>query len=157
MFMTSLQKKTFLSISLGLFAMVSLSAQEVSWKQNVKHIEKDLYEITFTATVPPGYYMYDLGPYPEDAYVNVTTFEFGSMSRNIRLEGKPYHITKPQKKFDETFGVEIGKMYGKAEFGQKVRMIAGKEGNIKGVVESSICNDNSCMPPAETEFNVVIK
>lgn len=138
------------------FQGFGLSAQDegVTWKTSVKHMEGDLYEIVFKATIRPGYHLYDLGPY-EDEYINVTEFEFDP-SQSVIPEGKPYHITKPVKKFDEVFGLEIGYFYNTAEFGQKVRL-KGREGTLTGLVIWAICDDTSCLPPSDTEFEVKIK
>ena len=119
----------------------------------MNHIEGDLYEVVFKAAIRPDFHLYDLGPY-DDEFVNVTTFNYDTLT-NVTLEGEPYHITQPKMVFDEMFGFEIGFFYNKAEFGQKVRL-DGSGGRLVGYVNWSICDDVSCLPPDDTEFDVTI-
>lgn len=142
-------------LAVMLFQSFTLTAQDaVRWSTSVKHVESNLYEIVFKAAIQPGFHLYDLGPY-EDEYINVTVFTYDP-SDSVTPEGGPYHVTQPTRKFDETFGLEIGQFYGTAEFGQKVRL-TGKEGSLSGVVNWSVCDDTSCLPPTDTEFKVTVK
>lgn len=128
---------------------------DVAWSYKVNHIEGNLYEVEFAASVKAGYYMYDLGPYEDKYGPNVTVFTF-EPSENVKLEGQPYHITQPKKEFDKMFGYAVGHFEGVAKFGQKVRLY-GKEAALAGSVEWSVCVGNACKSAVDTDFNVKVK
>lgn len=146
--------KPILLAAILIFSAAGLAAQdEVRWSTSVNHLEGDLYEVVFRVDIGPGFHLYDLGPY-KDEYVNVTTFSF-ELSENVAPEGAPYHITRPEPKYEPAFGEEIGYFYDRAEFGQKVRL-TGEGGTLKGTIGWAVCDDVGCRQPQDTEFRVTV-
>lgn len=112
------------------------------------------YRILFTAQIESPWHLYDLGPYVGGP--NATTFTF-EPNAAVELVGAPYHITRPTRVRDELFGMEIGYFVREAVFGQDVRLAEGVEGaRLKVNVEWMVCNDKSCLPPADEDLVVVI-
>lgn len=141
---------TFVLLFFGQFAFGQTNA---TWKASVEHVSGVEYKALFTATIPAGFHMYDLGPYGNYG-PNATTFEFETLD-GIELIGTPTSIEKPKTKFDEMFGMEIGSYSGSVTFVQKFKVTA-QQANIKGYVEWQLCDDQSCLAPTDWEFDLKV-
>ena len=141
----------------GILFLVSwaLSAQidPVSWKHEVKPTTtENVYEIVFTASIDAPWHMYDLGPYPTLG-PNATTFEFVAVD-GAELVGRAEHKIAPKRINDEIFGMEIGYFADRAVFGQRVRVTSEKPVNWEVTATYQLCDDQSCLAPAEWDFTV---
>jgi thiol:disulfide interchange protein DsbD len=110
------------------------------------------YEIVFTATIEEHSHIYSMeipdgGPIP-------TSFRFDSVS-GYKLEGKTYEVTVPVEMFDEAFGFKIKTFSDKAEFRQKITAI-DPSFTVKGAVNFMACNNATCSPPKDVDFELVI-
>jgi thiol:disulfide interchange protein len=148
-------RKTILS--LVLFGSVTFAKAQVlepvTWSFTSEKAGDNTYEIVMTATLDDGWHLYAMdikegGPIP-------TSFTF-EPSGSYKLSGKPNAVTKPEVKFDRSFGMNIGMHSGNAEFRQKVA-IKQYPAVIKGFVTFMSCNDKQCLPPRDVEFAVEIK
>lgn len=115
-------------------------------KQNAK--VGDVVELTFSAELKKGWYMYSIGPY-ESAPATTFTFE---PNDSYEFVGK----ISPQKakhKVDEYIG-EYDYFTEKAVFKQKVKL-KSTQLTLKGAVEFSTCSSESgiCLPPREEAFD----
>lgn len=137
---------------LALFPAVTASAQSVVWQKSVEHLGGNSYRILLDATIPPGYHMYDMGPYKEGP--NATTFDI-KPGKGATLDGGVVQLTKPHRYFDEMFGIEIGTFSGKARFAQRVELSA-PNAQVEVNIEWMICNDQSCIPPDDIQIIVNI-
>ena len=142
--------RTLLLPIAALFAFTAASAQSVSWKSSVEHLEGDAYRIVLEASIPAPYHMYDMGPY--DGGPNATTITF-TPGEGVTLEGGVEQLSTPERHYDKTFEMEIGTFAGKALFAQKVKLTAAKA-TVKAELEWMICDDTSCMPPEDTQMTV---
>ena len=52
----------------------TVSAQSVSWKSSVQHLDGQTYRIVLEASIPAPWHMYDMGPY--EGGPNATTITF---------------------------------------------------------------------------------
>ncbi len=110
------------------------------------------YEIVFTVTIEEHSHIYSMeipdgGPIP-------TSFRFDSVSGYI-LEGKTYEVTEPVEMFDEAFGFKIKTFSDKAEFRQKITAI-DPSFTVKGAVNYMACNNATCSPPKDVDFELFI-
>jgi thiol:disulfide interchange protein DsbD len=110
------------------------------------------YELIFTATIEEHSHIYSMdipdgGPIP-------TSFRFDSVSGYI-LEGKTYEVTEPVEMFDEAFGFKIKTFSDKAEFRQKITAVDASF-RVRGAVNYMACNNATCSPPKDVEFEIVI-
>jgi thiol:disulfide interchange protein DsbD len=71
------------------------------------------------------------------------------------LDGAPNEVGKVISKNEEVWGGVVRYFENKVEFVQKVKIKGGKT-KLAGKVEYMVCNDEKCLPPAETEFTVAI-
>ena len=134
----------------ALFAVTAVSAQNVSWKSTVEHLDGDMYRIVLEASIPAPYHMYDMGPYEGGPNATTITFTAGA---GATLEGGVEQLSTPERHYDKTFEMEIGTFAGKALFTQRVKLAAEKAA-VTAQLEWMICDDTSCMPPEDTEMTI---
>ena len=134
---------------------VSLSAQiynPVSWGFGYEKKGDNLYELVFTATIDEGSHIYSMnipegGPIP-------TTIRFDTIEA-FSLEGHPFEATTPEELFDEAFGFNIKSFSEKAELRQKIISLSPSF-TVTGEVNFMACNNFTCSPPMDVEFEIKI-
>ena len=142
--------RTLLLPIAAMFAVTAVSAQNVSWKSTVEHLDGDMYRIVLEASIPAPYHMYDMGPYEGGPNAMTITFTAGA---GATLEGGVEQLSTPERHYDKTFEMEIGTFAGKALFAQRVKLAAEKAA-VTAQLEWMICDDTSCMPPEDTEMTI---
>ena len=142
--------RTLLLPVAALFAFTAATAQNVSWKSSVEHLEGDVYRIVLDASIPAPYHMDDMGPYEGGPNATAIVFTPGD---GVTLEGGVEQLSTPERHYDKTFEMEIGTFAGKARFAQQVKLAAAKA-TVKAAIEWMICDEVSCMPPDDTELTV---
>lgn len=145
-------KYIFLIFSLVVNVAHSQIFDPVTWDFSYENKGNNIYEIIITATIDEGSHIYSTdipegGPIP-------TTFSFDTLA-SWTPEGKTFELTKPEEIFDEAFGMKIKSFSQKAEFRQR---ISGNEPSftVSGVVNYMACNNVTCSPPKDVEFEVKI-
>ena len=99
-----------------------------------------------------AWHMYDMGPY--EGGPNATTITF-TPGEGAVLEGGVEQLTRPERHYDKTFGMEIGTFARKAQFAQSVKLSA-PQATVKAELAWMICNDTSCLPPDDTELTITL-
>jgi hypothetical protein len=147
-------KVTLLSLLVTMISAVSLaqSSKEVKWSFSSKKIADKTYEVVLTAVVNGNWHIYSQnvgvdGPIP-------TAFTF-TKNPLLSFDGAVKENGKLIKKNEEVWGGEVRYYENKVEFVQRVKIKGGKT-NLAGKVEYMVCNDEKCLPPAETTFSVAI-
>jgi thiol:disulfide interchange protein DsbD len=147
-------KVTLLSLLVTMISAVTLaqSSKEVKWSFSSKKIADKTYEVVLTAVVNGNWHIYSQnvgvdGPIP-------TAFTF-TKNPLLAFEGTVKENGKLIKKNEEVWGGEVRYYENKVEFVQRVKIKGGKT-NLAGKVEYMVCNDEKCLPPAETPFSVAI-
>ncbi len=130
------------------------SAQQVAWSTSVEPLGSDRYRVVLDAAIPEPYHMYDMGPY-EDGGPNATVIRFLPVD-GVRYDGAVQQLTMPKRAYEPMFDMEIGTFSRSARFAQTVTLTV-PEAEVRAEVEWMICNDNTCMPPEDTELTVVLK
>lgn len=155
--MKILLSRLFALISLSLLLSLPLSLEgqiydPVTWAFNYEKTGESTYELVFVATIEDGSHIYSMdvpegGPIP-------TTFGFDTVPA-FKLDGKVFEVTVPEDKMDEAFGFRIRTFSNRAEFRQKI--ISEQRGFIvKGYVNFMSCNNATCSPPKDVEFEIKI-
>lgn len=140
---------TFLmAISMALMAQINTPT---TWRFSQKSISDTEYEITFTADIEAGWHLYSMNI--EDGGPIKTSFVFEE-NPNIERLGEVKATSEEIRKQDAMFGMEIGYYETQATFVQTVKGKAGE--TVKGYVEFMSCNDETCTPPAEEEFEITL-
>lgn len=143
----------FFTFILLLFLTGSIHAQSnpVDWSYKAEKISAQEYELTFTAEIANGWYVYS--QYLEDGGPIPTSFTFTNMDGVQRI-GKIDEAGKDKKEaFDQLFEMKLIKYGKKATFTQKIKVDAPKEA-ITGYLTFMTCNDESCLPPKDVDFEI---
>jgi len=74
------------------------TAQNVSWKSSVEHLEGDVYRIVLEASIPAPYHMYDMGPYEGGPNATAIVFTPGD---GVTLEGGVEQLSTPERHYDK--------------------------------------------------------
>ncbi|MEM8908677.1 MAG: protein-disulfide reductase DsbD domain-containing protein, partial [Bacteroidota bacterium] len=122
----------------------------VQWGFSAKKINDSEYELLYTATIDPGWYIYsqflegDDGPEP-------TSFNFDE-SEHYSLLGKTEE-TGPQrsKEYDQFFDMNLIKFKKSATFTQRVK-VEDPQKPIHGYLIFMCCEAGRCLPPTDVDF-----
>ncbi len=150
--------KQFLRLSLLLvciFLLKNINAQivdPIKWDFSVKKTSDCEANLILHAKLDDKWHLYGQKPY-DDGPVN-TTIKF-TKSSDYELIGKPSEKTLI-KKLEPVFGVELNFFEHEATFTQKIKIKSDKAFEIKGSVESMVCNDVQCMPPTTVDYTFKI-
>ena len=140
-------------VALFTFTAKAQMAEPVNWSFTAKKVSNSEYQITLTANIEEGWYVYSQempkkGPVP-------TRIDFEN-NPNIVLDGKPLEIGHKKEAYDENFNMNVIKLEGKTEFVQKVKIV-GNAPSVRGKLEFMTCNGQMCMPPTKVNFNVPLE
>ena len=143
--------RTLLPVLAAMIA-TTVSAQSVSWKSSVQHLDGQTYRIVLEASIPAPWHMYDMGPY--EGGPNATTITF-TPGEGAVLEGGVEQLTRPERHYDKTFGMDMFFFDRKALFAQSVKLTA-PQATVKAELAWMICNDTNCLPPDDTELTITL-
>lgn len=87
--------RTLLLPVAALFAFTAATAQNVSWKSSVEHLEGDVYRIVLEASIPAPYHMYDMGPYEGGPNATAIVFTPGDGVTARRRRGTAFDAGTP--------------------------------------------------------------
>jgi Disulphide bond corrector protein DsbC len=141
---------TIIATLLVSFMANAQMATPVNWTFAAKKISDTEFQVTLTANIEEGWYVYSQempkkGPVP-------TKIDF-EKNPNIILDGKPIEVGQKKEGFDANFNMNVIKLEGKTNFVQKVKIV-GDASAIRGNLEFMTCNGEMCMPPTKVNFNV---
>jgi thiol:disulfide interchange protein DsbD len=107
-----------------------------------------------TATIQSGWHVYSQTQ-PDNAIAIPTTFE---LSKNplLTFDGKIKEVGKLEKFEDKQLDIAANQYSNKVVFVQRIKLKANAKTNITGSVEFQTCNDEKCLPPKQTPFNIPI-
>jgi thiol:disulfide interchange protein DsbD len=149
-----MQKRSLLIILVSLltFTVQAQIYDPVTWDFGYEKKGDSLYELVFTATIEEGSHIYSMdipagGPIP-------TSFTFDTIP-DFSFDGPAFEVTKPEEKFDEAFGFKIKSFSNKAEFRQKIAARTNFFA-VHGEVHFMSCNNSTCSPPKDLEFEIKI-
>ncbi len=106
--------------------------QIVTWKHSAEHKEGDVYRVTFTGKIQPGYHTYTL-----DDQAAATSFDDLAVTGG-ELEGKPYQVNEPTTESDGS-----KHYYSSIVLAQDIRLTSA-EAVFTGTIQASSCKGNSC-------------
>ncbi|MFH0755666.1 MAG: thioredoxin family protein [Bacteroidota bacterium] len=111
-------------------------------------------ELVFKATIEMPWHLYS-AYLPEDG--PIATKPYYNESDAYTLVDGIVEVTKPKRKFDEGFKMELGTISDRAELRQKVRFSRPGTHTITGEIEFQVCDDATCLPPKLVEFAFTIQ
>lgn len=137
-----------LSMSAALLAQIN---NPTTWRFSQKQISDNTYELTFTATIQAGWHLYSMNIAEGGPIKTSFTFEDSEAYEHV---GEVKAQNKEIRKHDAMFGMEIGYYEKEAIFTQIVKV--NTPTTITGYVEFMSCDDESCTPPQEADFEFSI-
>ena len=124
----------------------------VKWSFSSSALQNNEAEIILTAKIDKGWHLYSQfidkgGPIP-------TAFKF-EKNKDYQLVGK---VTEPKaiSVFDNIFNMNVKYFDGKVVFKQRIKILSDKSFTVKGTFEYMTCDDGSCIPFFDNEFNVKV-
>lgn len=137
-----------LLIIICLIISYGMSQDEISWAVDYDNTGN---ELKFTAELAEGWHIYsqfmdeNAGPIP-------TSFEI--TGEDIEILGN-VEEPEPTEVYDENFGSDIAYFSDEAVFTQKLK--SGSTGVVNIEIVYMLCNDEGCLPPTVSEFEIEIQ
>jgi len=144
---------TILLLFVSVLLANSQVLEPVAWSFRSEEKGDNKFEIVMTATIDKGWHLYAMDL--EEGGPIATSFTFEPVT-GYTIDGKPYEVTKPEVKYDNSFGMNIGMHSNNAEFRQKITL-TGASAKVAGFVTFMSCDDKQCLPPRDVEFSLDLK
>lgn len=125
----------------------------VKWDFSFEKISDSEINLVFKATIDKGWHLYGLN-IPENGPIP-TNFVYDNAEK-IKFIGKPVAKILPEVKYDSILEMKVELLEKNGLFKQKIRVTGEGDIIISGYVEYMACNDNTCTPPLEKEFNIQV-
>lgn len=146
-------------VVLGLIFLVmnlSLAAQilePIKWSFSSNRISDTELELVFKASIEQDWHLYSQYLEPGGPIPTSFTFEPTAHYELIGSVREP----KATVEFDEIFKMDVGYFDKEAIFRQKVAIKSNKDFELKGTFEYMTCNDETCIPFFDNDFNFKVK
>ncbi|MFI3331046.1 MAG: cytochrome c biogenesis protein CcdA [Rikenellaceae bacterium] len=121
-----------------------------SWSYSVDNVADNEYDVVFKTMLSEGWQMYGMGDYGE--YVISTALEF-DVNDSYALVGEVQEVTPVKMKLDESISREVGYYKDSVVISQRIKLLS-EDATISGKISWMLCNDVSCVPPAEYDFEI---
>lgn len=137
-----------LLVIFSLISFCSMTQEEIIWDVNYNEAKN---EVVLTAQLADGWHIYsqfmdeNAGPIP-------TSFEI--TGEDIEILGN-VEEPEPTEVYDENFGSDIAYFSDEAVFTQKLK--SGSTGVVNIEIVYMLCNDEGCLPPTVSEFEIEIQ
>ncbi len=123
----------------------------VTWTFEATKVNETEYDIVFKADIERGWSVYSQFNDPEKGPVP-TSFEYET---DVKVLGKAKEAGLKKEEMDSNFGVTLVKFSKKAMFTQRVK-IEGDSTSLKGKLVYMTCDESSCLPPTDVEFDIAL-
>ena len=124
--------------------------EPVKWSVSQKKIGEDQLELSFTAKIDKGWHLYS-NVLPEGGPI-ATTVEY-ELLEGVQLEGAIKPNVAPVESYSPLFELVLGWFKNEVKFTQRVKLITPDDYKISGAVRYMACNDETCLPPTNYNFN----
>jgi len=143
--------------SLFLLLLISSSSfaqivNPVHWSWKVEKMNGDEYKVIFTAQIDKPWHTY--GMYIHEGGPVKTSFKYEKNSDIVLLGKMTETGPKVKEGVDDVFGVNVKLFEEKAVFEQRIKLKKGTK--LKGSIEFMACDDKSCLPPSDKQFEITI-
>ena len=121
----------------------------VHFSVSQKQVSPSEVDVIFTGKIDKGWHVYST-ELPDDGPISATLTS--ETSEGAKAEGKLKAQGKEISQFDNLFGMKLRFFENNVTFVQRYKLTAEKY-HIKGFLEYGACNDQSCLPPTQVEFD----
>lgn len=121
----------------------------VHFSVSQKQVSANEVDVIFTGKIDDGWHVYSTDlPSGGPISATLTTEKADGAKSEGKLKAKGNEI----KHFDQLFGMDLRYFENSVTFVQRFK-ITGEKYDIKGFLEYGACNDRTCLPPTQVEFN----
>ncbi len=125
----------------------------VKWSFSVNLNGENEAELIIKAKIDKNWHLYS--QYMDEGGPILTRFNFNK-STNYHLVGKTTEPT-PKSEFDDIFKMTVKYFSNQVEFKQKIKILSSNDFIITGDYEYMVCNEGSCIPFLNNNFEFKIK
>lgn len=139
-----------------LTAVLAVSAQNltpITWNVTVENNTADYASVRFDVSIEKGWHLYGLNLPEGGPYSTSIKFEF---PEGVVAEGSLEPSRAPIEKFDPIFALKLSWWDAPVSFTQHLRITDGKSHDINGKIQFQGCNDQTCITPQKTPFNITV-
>lgn len=149
-----MRRKLF-GIFVALLSAFTLSAQmpaneNIAWRYSVEPLQGDTCAITLTATLAPGWHIYDFGPYTSGP--NALEMLFAPKA-GAEMVGSPEPQQEAHVAYSEMFKKDVGSYEGRPKFVQKV-VVTAPETTVEVLIRADVCEDGGNCTSSESRLSV---
>ncbi|MCU0434413.1 MAG: hypothetical protein MUC87_13250 [Bacteroidia bacterium] len=136
------------------FRVQRINAVRVKWNTQVVKISDTEAELRFTAQIPGGWHMFSQ-TVPDVNGPMALNFEFDA-SDEFQTVGQPIENGKVQPVYEPAIDMQVNSLEGQVQYTQKIKITAGKQPVIRGVINYMLSNTTEMLPPDEEELEISI-
>jgi thiol:disulfide interchange protein DsbD len=125
--------------------------EPIKWNHELKITGATTADVIIRATIDEGWHLYGLN-IPKDG-PRPTSIVFETLD-NAEKVGKIQAPSKLLEAYDPNFEMKLNWYAKEAVFIQKIKFSDSQRVSIKGYVEFMACNDESCLPPTQEDFQL---
>ncbi|MDE5612648.1 MAG: thioredoxin family protein, partial [Odoribacter sp.] len=126
----------------GIFSVSAQVENPTKWSYSQKSLGNQEYELTFKATIDPGWHVYSM--YTPEGGPMATVLSFEENGKGIELLGKATE-NKPKKERDEVFGVDVLSFENEYVITQKIKVTNPSLAAVTGTIEYQACREGQCV------------
>lgn len=141
---------TFLLFVPHLTSYAQMVQGVVKWTFSLENKANGEGSVTMTAKMEDGWHLYDQNLPPKGP--TSTTFDLSG--KGFKLVGKTTADRKPIEHYDPNYQLTLRWYEKTVTFTQKILISDPKDFHLKGEVNYMACNDQTCLPPETTEFEM---
>lgn len=148
--------KVTLLLATLLACVSAVSAQKltpITWDASVTANSTDNATVTISAKIEKGWHLYGFN-LPDDG-PNSTSIVL-NLPEGVTADGEITPSRQPVEKFDPIFSLKLAWWDADVTFTQKLKITDGKTHEIDGYVYFQGCNDQTCISPSKTPFNISV-
>lgn len=148
--------KVTLLLATLLACVSAVSAQKltpITWDASVTANSTDNATVTISAKIEKGWHLYGFN-LPDDG-PNSTSIVL-NLPEGVTADGEITPSRQPVEKFDPIFSLKLAWWDADVTFTQKLKITDSKTHEIDGYVYFQGCNDQTCISPSKTPFNISV-
>jgi hypothetical protein len=137
-----------------IFSAGALKAQilnPVKWSYGAKKGSDGTATLFFKANIDEGWHIYSVNQGPGGPKKTEIILEPSAAYVKVGKAQEP----KPEKKYEDAFGINVYFFKDQVIFQQKIKLKAGQT-TVKGKIGFMVCTDKQCLPPDEVSFSIPV-
>jgi thiol:disulfide interchange protein len=144
--------KSSISLFFSMLLSMTCSAQltnPIKFSVKQKTVSSGVVEVSFHGSIASGWHVYSVNlpsGGPTSATITNEKTEGAVATGKLMTSGNEINV------FDDMFGMKVRYFTGSVTFKQRYKITASSY-HIKGYLEYGACNDKSCLPPTEVDFD----